>query len=186
VPHRRTDDAEKEDDMALLDGLGSLISRATSGNAPPAEVHAAYDEVAKAVPQGTLAEGLGHAFKSDQTPPFEQMVSGLFGQSNPEQKAGLLNQILGALPPGTASQILGSIGGLGGLAGAAASGTVTPQQAQQIPPEAVQSLAQQAAKKDPSIVDKAAGFYAQHPTLVKAIGAGALALLMSRISAARR
>ncbi len=47
-------------------------------------------------------------------------------------------------------------------------------------------LAQQAARKDPSIVDKAAGFYAQHPTLVKAIGAGALALLMSRVSASRR
>jgi len=31
----------------------------------------------------------------------------------------------------------------------------------------------------------ASNFYAQHPTLVKAIGAGALALLMSKISAAR-
>ena len=113
------------------------------------------------------------------------MVSGLFGQSNPEQKAGLLNQVLGALPPGTATQVLSSLG-LGSLAGAAASGGLTPQQAQQIPPEAVQTIAQQAAKKDPTIVDKAAGFYAQHPTLVKAIGAGALALLMSKISAARR
>ena len=47
-------------------------------------------------------------------------------------------------------------------------------------------IAQNAAKKDPSIVDAAAGFYAQHPTLVKAIGAGALALLVSHISRARR
>jgi hypothetical protein len=139
----------------------------------------------KEVPPGTLADGLTHAFNSDQTPPFENMVSGLFGQSNPEQKAGLLNQVLGALPPGTAAQVLSSLG-LGSLAGAAASGGVTPQQAQQVPPEAVQTIAQQAAKKDPTIVQKAAGFYAQHPTLVKAIGAGALALLMSKISAARR
>jgi hypothetical protein len=64
-------------------------------------------------------------------------------------------------------------------------GRVTPQQAEQVPPQAVEVLAQQAAKKDPSIIDKAAGFYAQHPTLVKAIGVGALALLMSGISAKR-
>ena len=171
--------------MGLLDNLGSLLKDAASGNAAPADVHAAYDQVAGAVPRGTLADGLGHAFKSDQTPPFEQMVSGLYGQSNPEQKAGLLNQLLGSLGPGAGSQILSSLG-LGGVAGAVAGGNVTPQQAQQVSPEAVQTLAQQAAKKDPSIVDKAAGFYAQHPTLVKAIGAGALALLMSKISAARR
>ena len=55
-----------------------------------------------------LAEGLAHAFKSDQTPPFEQMVSGLFGQSNPDQKAGLLNQLLAALGPGGVAQVLGA------------------------------------------------------------------------------
>lgn len=172
--------------MTLMENIGSVVDQFTRGSASDADVHAAYDQVARTVPEGSLAAGLGHAFKSDQTPPFEQMVSGLYGQSSPDQKAGLLNQLLGSLPPGTASQILSSIGGLGGLAGAAAGGTVTPQQAQQVSPEAVQVLAQQAAKKDPSIVDKAAGFYAQHPTLVKAIGVGALALLMSKISAARR
>jgi hypothetical protein len=168
--------------MGLLD---DLLNQVTSGNAPAADVHAAYDQVAKAVPRGALAEGLAHAFNSDQTPPFEQMVSGLFGQSNPDQKAGLLNQILSSLGPGGVAQVLGAAG-LGGLASTLSGGSVTPQQAQQVPPEAVQVLAQQAAKTDPSIVDAAASFYAQHPTLVKAIGAGALALLMSRISAGRR
>ena len=167
--------------MGLMDSIGNLAKGAASGG----DLHANYDRLAKEVPHGTLADGLSHTFNSDQTPPFENMVSGLFGQSNPEQKAGLLNQVLGALPPGTATQVLSSLG-LGSLAGAAASGGLTPQQAQQIPPEAVQTIAQQAAKKDPTIVDKAAGFYAQHPTLVKAIGAGALALLMSKIAAARR
>ena len=81
--------------MALLD---DLLKQVTSGNAPAADVHAAYDRVAPAVPRGELADGLAHAFNSDQTPPFD----------------------------------------------------------------------------------------AHHPRLVKAIGAGALALLMSRISAGRR
>lgn len=171
--------------MSLMDNLGDLVNRVASGKAPDSEVHETYDRMAGAVPQATLADSLGHAFRSDQTPPFEQMLSGLYGQSNPAQKAGILNQLLGALPPGTASQILTSLG-LGSVAGAVASGNVTPQQAQQVSPEAVQTIAAQAAKKDPTIVDRAAGFYAQHPTLVKAIGAGALAFLMSRMSAARR
>ena len=172
--------------MTTMDNLENLIGRFASGNAQPDEVHDAFDQVARAVPHGTLADGLGHAFKSDQTPPFEQMVSGLFGQSNPDQKAGLLNQLLGSLGPDVSSKILASLG-LGAAAGTAASGAdLTPQQVQHISPEAVQTIAKNAASTDPTVVDKAAGFYAQHPTLVKAIGAGALALLMSRISAARR
>ena len=167
--------------MGILDNLGNLANQLASGRISDAQVHDAYDQTAREVPRETLADGLSHAFRSDQTPPFEQMVSGLFGQSNPEQKAGLLNQILGSLGSGGAAQAL-SAGGLGSPTG----GPVTPEQAAQVPPQQVEVLARQAAQKDPSIMDRAAGFYAQHPTLVKAIGAGALALLMSRISQARR
>ena len=171
--------------MGLIDNLASIASQFSSGNASAADVHSTYDQVAHAVPQGDLADGLSQAFRSDQTPPFEQMVTGLFNQSSPDQKASLLNQLLGVLGSGGAAQALNASGGLAGLAGMLSGGRVTPQQADQIPPQAVEVLAQQAAKKDPSIIDKAAGFYAQHPTLVKAIGVGALALLMSKISAKR-
>ena len=168
--------------MGLLDNLSNIANELASGNASAADVHSTYDQVARAVPQGELAEGLSQTFKSDQTPPFEQMVTGLFNQSSPDQKAGLLNQLLAALGSGGAAQVLASTGGLAGLAGMLSGGRVTPQQAEQVPPQAVEVLAQQAAKKDPTIIDRAAGFYAQHPTLVKAIGVGALALLMSKIS----
>lgn len=165
--------------MGLLDSLGGLLK---SGNA--ADVHDAYDKVAGSVPTASLAGGLAHAFNSDQTPPFENMVSGLFAQSDPQQKAGLLNQIVSAIGPAGVAQ-LAAAAGLGGLAGTLSTGNVTPQQAQQISPDQVQVLAGAAAKKNPSVVDMAAAFYAQHPTLVKSIGAGALALLMSKISQAR-
>jgi hypothetical protein len=113
------------------------------------------------------------------------MVSGLFGQSSPDQKAGLLNQILASLPPGTAQALAGA-GGMGALQSLLTGNKVTPQQASEVPPHEVETLAKQAAKKDPTIVDKAAGFYAQHPQLVKGIGVAALGLLMSRISQTRR
>ena len=172
--------------MGLLDELGQLLQQVNSGKAGEGEVHAAFEQVAKGVPSTSLAEGIAHAFKSDQTPPFEQMVSGLFSQSSGEQKAGILNQVLATLGTGGVTQALAGAGGLAGLAAMLGGGSVSPQQAQQVPPEAVQALAQQAARKDPSIVDQAASFYAQHPTLVKTIGAGALALLMSKLSASRR
>jgi len=171
--------------MGILDNLKTMIDQASSGNASTTDVHAAFDEVTKSVSSGSLADGLSHAFNSDKTPPFEQMVSGLFGQSNPDQKAGLLNKLLGSLPSGT-TQALAGVGGMAGLQALLNSKNVTPQQASQVPPQAVESLAKQAAMKDPSIVDKAAGFYAQHPALVKGIGVAALGLVMSRISQARR
>jgi hypothetical protein len=167
--------------MSLLDDLGGLLNQYAAGNATSDDVHSAYDRVANDVPRSTLADGISHAFRSDQTPAFEQMVGTLFNQSDPNQKAGLINQILGALGP-NAGQMLGAAGGLGGIAGLFSGGAVSPDQAQQIPPQTVEVLAQQAAKKDPTIMDQAAAFYAQHPTLVKAIGAGALALLLSKMS----
>jgi hypothetical protein len=161
--------------MSLFDSLGDLVKQVTSGNAPAADVHAAYDQVAEATPTGDLADGLAHAFKSDQTPPFEQMVSGLFNESSPEQKTDFVKHLQGVLGPAGFAQAL-SVAGVG-------SGS---QSAGQMSPETVQVLAQQAAAKDPSIIDKAASFYAQHPTLVKSIGVGALALLMRKVSASRR
>jgi hypothetical protein len=172
--------------MGLLDNLGQLIQQVSSGKAGEGEVHAAFDQVAKEVPSASLAEGIGHAFKSDQTPPFDEMVSNLFSHSSGEQKAGILNQVLATLGSGGITQALAGGGGLAGLAGMLGGGSVTPQQAQQVPPEAMQALAQHAAQKDPGVVDRAAGFYAQHPMLVKSIGAGALALLVSKLSASGR
>ncbi|HMK60599.1 MAG TPA: hypothetical protein VK452_05570 [Dissulfurispiraceae bacterium] len=171
--------------MGIFDSLGELLTQVRSGKASESEVHAAYDQVSQGVPQDKLSEGLTHVFNSNDTPPFEQMVSGLFGKSSSDQKAGLINKLLEALGPAGVSQVLGSTGGLGNLGGLLSAGKVTPEQADQISPDAVQSLAQHAAKQNPSVVDTAASFYAQHSTLVKAIGAGALALLMHKISQSR-
>jgi hypothetical protein len=166
--------------------MGSLLQqyRGASAANPPSNVEEHYAQVAQNVPSGQLANGLAEAFRSDQTPPFGQMLGTLFGNSNPQQRAGILSQLLGAVGPGVlASGGLGSLGGLGGLAGLLRGGTsVTPEQASQVSPEAVQQLAEHAEKQNPSIIDQVSHFYAQHPTLVQALGAGSLALIMSRMS----
>jgi hypothetical protein len=54
--------------------------------------------------------------------------------------------------------------------------------AQHDSPEVVSQLADHAAKHDPSIIDRAGEVYAQHPTLVKSLGVGALTVIMSHLS----
>lgn len=165
--------------MSLLDIVKTLEQYSAAGPAnPPANVHQDFEQVAQSAPQPQLAAGVSEAFRSNQTPPFGQMLGTLFSQSNGQQQAGILNQLLGSLGPAAAGA-----GALGGLSSILGGGTqVTPQQAQQVPPETVQQLAEQAQKNNPSIIDQAGSFYAQHPTLVKALGAGSLALIMSHMS----
>jgi hypothetical protein len=157
--------------MSLFDELGDLFKRVKTGSAPEGEVNEAYDRVAGAVPSESLADGLSHAFKSDETPPFEQMVSALFDRSTPEQRADFVNHLISVIGPAGVANAL-STAGIGG-------------ESPTIAPEMLQGLARQAAAKDPSIIDKAARFYSQHPTLVKSLGVAALAVLMRRVTTPR-
>ncbi|MDQ1470935.1 MAG: hypothetical protein QOJ99_2415 [Bryobacterales bacterium] len=166
--------------MGLMDEVGNLLQQYKGGQAtsPTANVEGDFSQVAQAAPQAAVSSGLSDAFRSNQTPPFGQMVSQLFQNSNGSQKAGILNQLLGAAGPGA---LTGSV--FGGLTSMLQGRTsVTPEQAHQVSPEVVQQLSEHAEKQDPSIIDKASEFYAQHPTLVQGLGAGALALIMSRMS----
>ena len=167
--------------MALLDMLKQYLGG--SGPKSEADVHQHFDQVAQSVPQSTMAEALSHTFRSDQTPAFGQMVGTMFGQSNGEQKAGMLNQLLSSVGPGALASLAG-----GGMLSRLLSGgarQLTPEQAQDVSPETVQQLASHAEQADPSIVDRAGSFYAQHPGLVKTLGAGVLSIAMAKLAQKR-
>jgi len=166
--------------MTLIDQLSSVLKQYSGGsNQDSANVSEQFDQVAQAVPQGAIAEGLSSAFRSDQTPAFGSLIGNLFGQSNGEQRAGVLNNLIGALGPGALSQIAGG-GALASLLGGAKE--ITPEQAQNVSPEVVQQLATHAEKTDPSIVDRASAFYAQHPTLVKTLGGAAMSIVLAKVA----
>ena len=59
---------------------------------------------------------------------------------------------------------------------------VTPEVAKQVPTEAVKQVAARAEQTNPSIVQMAGEFYAQHPALVKTLGAAALSIAMSQMA----
>jgi len=164
--------------MSLSNLLNVLQQYAgASASNPPANAQQDFQKVAQDAPSDHIAAGLAEAFRSNQTPAFPEMLSSLFSQSNGQQRAGILNQLLGAAGPGLAGGLAGSLSSL--LQG----GTqVSPQQAEQVSPQAVQQLAAHAEKNNPSIIDQASNFYAQHPQLVQGLGAGALALIMSHMS----
>ncbi len=154
----------------------------------PTDTQADFDTVARQVPPEVLGDGLAQAMRSDQTPPFANMVGSLFGGSDPQQRAGLLTQLIQAAGPA----ILGSLGSLGGgalgrllpgLQGAGSqAASVSPDDAAGVTPDEVGELAAQAEKSDPGIFDKIGAYYAKHPEVVKVLGGAALAIALGQMA----
>lgn len=156
-------------------GLLDLVTQAMASSTPnPQHVDAA----AQAAPPNVLAGALAQAFGSNQTPSIGAIIGGLFGHSNGQQQAGMLNQILATIGPLAAS----------GLAGGVLSKILTPgatqvtaAQASQLSPQQVQDVVEHAHQTNPRIADELAGFYAQHAGLIKTLGGAALAITLSKL-----
>jgi hypothetical protein len=87
-----------------------------------------YEQVAGAAQPRDLSGALAAIFHSPQTGTFGQNIASLFGQcllgqSEPNQRAGILNTLLSS----------GEAGVLSGLGLGSATSQVTPEQAQHIP-----------------------------------------------------
>ncbi len=179
--------------MDWMKQLSGVLEQYSGAAAAPArsDVHDDFDQIAQTAPQSALADGLAAAFRSDETPEFGQMAGQLFNNSNGQQRAGILNTLLRTAGPMILSQVLSrqansdGRGGLSSLIDLLKGGQqteVTPEQAEQIPAGAVEEIAAQAEKKDPSVIDQVSNFYAEHPTLVKTLGAAALTIALSQIA----
>lgn len=182
--------------------LGGLLQQYLGGaaNANPQQAENDFTQVADNAPPEELARGVTEALRSDQTPPFPQMASQMFGQADPTQRAGMLSQLLASLGPGVLASLAsgplrnilqgnqgqgGALGGvLGGLLGGSggAAPSITPAQADQVTPDQFREIAAGAEKHDPGIVDKMGSFYAQHPDLVKGLGGAAIAIVLGQIA----
>lgn len=179
--------------------LGNLLQQYLGGTAAPAnQAEGHFDQAAQHAPTDILSAGLSAMFRSDRTPPFGQMAGQLFGQSNPNQQAGMLNSMLATMGPAVLASLLGkgtgggsSGGAFGGLLGQLTGGDtaapqLTPAQASQLSPAQVQVIAEHAEKADPGIIDQLSAFYAEHPTLVKTVGAAALSIALAKMAEAAK
>jgi len=152
----------------------------------PTDTETDFDEVARQVSPDVLGNGIAEAFRSDKTPSFGNMIGSLLGGSNSQQRAGLLNQLIGAIGPALLSTIAG--GSLGRLlqnaqgARGAVQPNLKPADAEQLTPQQVQEIAVAAEKQDPSVLDKVGAYYAQHPEIVKVLGGAALAIALGQMA----
>ena len=169
--------------------LGNLLQQYAGNNpATPDQAVNDFDRVAENASTTDLAQGVTQAFRSNDTPPFPQMLGNLFGNSNSGQQAGMLNQLIGSIGPGVLSSLAGGVLGnmFGGNHNQQATPQITPEQASQLSPQQVQEIAQQAEQHNPGIVDRMGEFYAQHPQLVKGLGGAALAIALGHMAQGMR
>jgi hypothetical protein len=169
--------------------LGGLLSKylnASGDTSADAENH--FDQVAQQAPSQTVSQGISDALRSDETPSLGDMVKQAFSRADPQQRAGMLNEILSSLPAGALSSLGGGVLGglLGHLGSDAGAPKVTPQQASQVSPQQVQDLANHAESNDSSIFDKLGEFYSRNPDLVKALGISVLGVALSKIAGRAR
>ena len=163
-----------------------------------------FDQVAQQAPPTVVSQGVAEAFRSDRTPPFPNMLGQMFGQSDPNTRAGILNQLIAVAGPALLSGALsrgggmgsGMSGGIGGLLGGLLGGgggfsqsttsQITPEQASQVPPEAVEELAREAQQRDPDVISRVSDFAAQNPALVKGLGAVAVGIALKHLAGQKR
>lgn len=175
--------------MALGFDIGRILEQYSGANSrQPDQVEKDFDEIARNSPHEELTHGLSEAFRSNQTPPFGNLVGQLFGQADTHQRTGMLNQLLGGLSPSLIGSLLGGSLGSGALGGLLNQGggqdqaQLTPEQVEQLSPEQVQEIASHAEQENPGIIDHMSRFYAQNPTLVKALGGTVLAIALGKLA----
>jgi hypothetical protein len=98
------------------------------------------------------------------TPPFEQMVGQLYDPAEPPQRAAFLTEILPSL----------------------GRGRVSPDESRSIPSTEVEAAAAEAARHNPSIIQQASRFFAQHPQLLQTLGQVAIGIAMNGMARRRR
>jgi len=161
--------------MGMMDILGRYAER----RAPPqVDIQHDFEEVAHEAGPDAMQDGIAEAFRSDETPPFEEMVAQLFEGSEPHVRAGLLDNLLAGLKPTSM--------GAGGLSDIwrryAAGARVSPDRAARVDPAEVQEVARQARKQNPGVLERVSRFYARYPDLVRSLGEVAMGIALSRMA----
>jgi hypothetical protein len=142
-----------------------------------------FDRIAHALPAQDLTNGLSEAFRSEQTPAFEQLLGQSFEQGDAEQRAAVLNHLLDAAGP-AAMQTLLEKGVLPEpiVPGSVRALAMTTEQAGRLRPETVQEIAYVAHCDDPAVIDRISNHYAGNPALAKTLGGAALNVALEKIA----
>lgn len=162
--------------MSFFNSIGGLLNQyiGGSGAASTEEAHEHYDQVTSAVPAGILGSAIGPALQSLALGEVQQHIFNSASQMSSEQRGGLVQSLLGGfVSSGTnVSSLLAQLGINPSVAD-------NPESAS---PEEVAALAAHAHQNNPDVFHRAMAFYAEHPTLVKAMGAAAVSAIIYEIA----
>jgi hypothetical protein len=159
--------------MSFLDQLGPLLQQYAGGHpsATDAEAHDHYDQIAAAVPPHQLAPTIGPALTTLSPDDLRQRISASAAAMSAPQRGTLMQTMLSGLGPNVAS-VLATLG-------------LDPSLAQH-PTEATGAdagtLAAHVQQERPEIFNQAMAVYAQHPMLVKMLGAVAIAKIAQQLT----
>jgi hypothetical protein len=162
--------------MGLLDTMKGVLAQYGAGTASEANAEADFHQLAQSADAGTLAHGIAAVMRSDQTPPFAQIVSQLFANGSSDQKAGMLKALLSSASPDMQGQLAALLAGAGGASAATAGAAAPPSS------DTIASVARRVEQSNPGVVDTMSSFYAQHPALVKTLGSAAMMIAMRKIA----
>ena len=142
--------------------LGGLLQQYLGGGgASPGNARITSARWRRRAPE-LVGQGMAAAFRSNQTPPFGQMVAQLFLQANPQQQAGMLTQLLSSLSPAAVAALTNSgvlPGVLGQGAGSIRRRSRLSRRARSRLPKCRRSRRMRSTH--PGIVDQLSQFYAR-------------------------
>lgn len=145
-----------------------------------------FVSVAQSVPAEHVSTGLAEALHSEKTPPFEDMVGESFERGSEDLRASMLKQLIDGASPGVVKPLIDD-----GLLPRAANGSGYPavpvdaSLVQNLDTDVVRRLAREAAKEDPSVIDRMSEFFADDPAAGRTLGGVALSVALSKIAEAR-
>ena len=159
--------------MALIDVLQQILQAAKAPE--PQQI----EQITREASRDELKVGVDEALRSKETPQLSQIVAEMFERATPQQRAEILDTLTEKLGPGALAGVAG-----GTLAGHEGPDTppVPLEKATQVTPEQVRDVVTTARRADePGLFDRMSSFYAEHPELVKTLGAGALMIALARM-----
>ena len=159
--------------MSILDQLSGILSSLTGGNLNDQQAGEHYDQIASQVPRSQLGAAIGPALASLGGSQVQQSVSNSASQMDSQQRGNLVQTLLGGL---------GGAAGAGGILSQLGVNPSVQNDPQSASPDEVGRLAAHAQSNNPDVFHRAMSFYSEHPTLVKALGAAAIAGIARHVS----
>lgn len=139
------------------------------------ELRNSYRKTTDTAPRPLMAEALAAAFRSSVSG-FPLLFAGLFEYCNREQRARLLTILIPALS--TASKVELARAGLSNVTDVR---DPSPECAGDISFESIRVIAAEAARSDPSVIDRVSVFYSRVPNITKYLPTPTIAAVLAYV-----